>query len=399
MAWRNVWRNRRRSVVTISAMTLALWVLVLYSGLLTGYLKDMEEDVLDFEVGDIQVFAADYLDNPSLYTYIRESEGVLANLDELGFLASPRLLAGGLAAAGELSAGVSFRGLDVERDARITKVGQRVAEGSWLDSNDHRGVVLGRRLARSLEVEPGDELIVLSQAADGSLANDLFEVRGVLLGVADGTDRTAVFMTSTAFRELLVFPRGAHQVIVRRPVDRELDEVTAAVRALAPDLTVRSWRELMPTIASMLDSTQDLIFVIFFIVYIAVGILILNAMLMAVFERIRELGILKALGMGPGSILALILLETAVQLCVALVAGLVLAIPGIFFLTHHGIAVGKLGGMSMMGLAMRPVWYGIFNANTVAGPVVMLVVMAFLAALYPAAKAAWIRPVEAIQHR
>jgi ABC-type lipoprotein release transport system permease subunit len=260
-------------------------------------------------------------------------------------------------------------------------------------------VVLGRRLAQSLEASPGDELVVLSQAADGSLANDLFVVRGILLGVADATDRTAVIMTSQAFRELLVFPNGAHQIIVRRSEEGELDDVVAQIQVVAPDLTVRSWRQLMPTVAAMLDSTQDIILVVFFIVYVAVGILILNAMLMAVFERIRELGILKALGMGPGSILSLILLETTIQLSVALLAGLLLALPGMFVLARHGIPVGKLAGMSMMGLAMRPVWYGAYSASTIAGPVIMLVLMALVAALYPAAKAAWIRPVAAIQHR
>jgi putative ABC transport system permease protein len=399
MAWRNVWRNQRRSLVTMAAMTLALCVEILYSGLVTGYLQSMEDDVLDLEVGDMQVFAGDYLDKPSIYTTIEDPNPLLARLDEMGYPASARLLGGGLAAAGEFSAGVALRGVDVAQDAKVTLIGKKVADGTWLDPADLHGVVIGRRLAKTLAVKPGDELVILSQAADGSLANDLYTVRGVLMGVADATDRTAIFLNAAAFRELMVFPEGVHQMIVRRPKNVELEAAAATVKGLDGNLTVKTWKELMPVVASMLESTQGLILIVFFIIYVAVGILILNAMLMAVFERIREFGVLKALGMGPLRVVNLILVESAIQTGIAVIVGVTLAIPGMWYLGNVGINVGKLGGMSAMGLAMRPVWYGIYNSDTLSGPLAMLVLVVFLAVLYPACKAAWIRPVEAMRYQ
>src|SRR5262245_30170104 len=399
MAWRNVWRNQRRSIVTILAMTFALCVELLYSGLVTGYLLGMEDDVLDLEVGDMQVFSGDYLDKPSIYTVIEDPNSLLARLNETGYPASARLLGGGLAAAGEFSAGVALRGVDVAQDAKVTLIGKKVADGTWLDPADLHGVVVGRRLAKTLEVKPGDELVILSQAADGSLANDLYTVRGVLMGVADATDRTAIFMNAEAFRELMVFPEGAHQMIVRRPKNVELEAAAATVKRYAGTLTVKTWKELMPVVASMLESTQGLILVVFFIIYVAVGILILNAMLMAVFERIREFGVLKALGIGPLRVVNLILVESIIQTGIAVVAGVTLALPGMWYIGNIGINVGKLGGMSAMGLAMRPVWYGIYNSDTLSGPLVMLVLIVFLAVLYPACKAAWIHPVEAMRNQ
>lgn len=399
VAWRNVWRNKRRSLVTIAAMTFALWVELLYSGLIVGFMEGMERDVLELEVGDMQIFAGDYLDNPSIYTAIDDPEAVLAKLDSLGYPASARLLGGGLAAAGEYSAGVAFRGLDGERDAGVSRIHEQLAEGAWLDPADPYGVVIGRRLARTLDVGTGDELVVLTQAADGSMANELYTVRGVLLGVAEGTDRTAVFMNAAAFRELMVFPQGAHQIIVRRPDEVELEVAAAEVRSLVPELEVRTWRELMPIIATMLDSTQAMTFTIFFIVYIAVAILILNAMLMAVFERIREFGVLKALGMSPLQVVKLIFVESAIQTALAIAVGGTLAVPGMGYLARVGIDVGLLGGTDMAGVAMRPIWYGVYNANTLSGPLLMLMVIVGLAVLYPALKAAWIRPVAAMRHQ
>lgn len=399
MAWRNVWRNKRRSLVTIAAMTLALWVELLYAGLVTGYLQGMEDDVLDLEVGDMQIFARDYLDKPSIYTAIENPETLLTQLAAIGYPASARLLAGGLAAATEFSAGIALRGVDVARDAQVTLIGQQVAEGTWLDPADLRGVVVGRRLARTLEVKPGDELVVLSQAADGSLANDLYTIRGVLMGVADATDRTAVFMNAAAFRELMAFPRGVHQVIVRRPDHIDLEAAAATVRGIAGDLNVKTWKELMPVVTSMLESTQGLMLIVFFVIYIAVGILILNAMLMVVFERIREFGVLKALGVGPWHVASLLLVESVLQTSLAIVAGVTLALPGMWYLSHVGVNVGKLGGMSAMGLAMRPIWYGIYNLDTLTGPLAMLVAIVLVAVSYPALKAAWIRPVEAMRYQ
>jgi len=399
MAWRNVWRNRRRSLVTVAAMSLALLVMILYAGLVEGYLRDMERNVVDLEVGDLQIFAEDYRDNPSIYTRIENPETVLAPLDRAGYPASPRLLAYGLAAAGDSSAGVSFRGVDVERDARVSGLYRELAQGRWLDPADPKGVVLGKRLAHTLGVAPGDELLVLTQGADGAMAYDLFSVRGVLRGLGDMTDRAGLFLTAGAFRALLVVPEGVHQIIVRRPANVDLPAAARRVRGLASELDVQTWRQLLPTIASMLDSARSAMLVMFLIVYLAVGILILNAMLMAVFERIREFGVLKALGAGPFDVLRMILIETGIQTGLAILVGLALAIPGIAYLSNTGIDLGKLAGISIMGIALDPVWRAAVSVRIFAAPIGVLILIVGVAVLYPALKAALIRPVEAIHHR
>ena len=403
MAWRNVWRNRRRSLVTMSAMAFALWVELLYAGLLPGMLEDMEEDITGLEIGDLQIHAADYLERPSLYSSIPDSAALVAKIEGLGYGAAPRLLGGGLAAAGEFSAGVALRGVDVARDAAVTQVAGKVADGTWLDAADPKGVVLGKALARTLGVAVGDELILLTSAADGSMGNDLYSVRGVLHSIAAGADRTTVYVTDDAFRELMLLDRGAHQVIVRLPDDADLGEAKAALEgfggALEGPIDVMTWRELMPIVAQMLDSTQGMIYIVFFVVYIAVGILILNAMLMAVFERIREFGVLKAIGVGPTQVLRLILYESGIQVVLAAVVGFTLALPGMWYLSTHGIDVGILGGTDMMGVAMRPVWHVIYRPDVVAGPLVMLFIVVGMAITYPALKAAFLSPVKAMSHQ
>jgi ABC-type lipoprotein release transport system permease subunit len=398
MAWRNVWRNRRRTIVTVAAMSLALFVMILYAGLVEGYLQGMEHNILDLEVGDMQVFAGDYRNNPSIYTRIGEPDALIEPLHKAGFPATPRLLAFGMAAAGESSAGVSFRGVEVERDARVSLIHQQISQGSWLDPEHPAGVVLGRRLAKTLGAKPGSELIVLTQGADGSMAYDRYSVRGILRGISDATDRTGIFMTAEAFRELLVVRDGVHQIIVRRPDDLELPAAAARVESLAGELDVQTWRELLPTLASLLDSTRGMMITMFFIVYIAIGILILNAMLMAVFERIREFGVLKALGVGPFDVLRMIAVESAIQTGLALLVGVSFAIPGILYLSRTGLDLGRFGDFSVMGIAMDPVWRAAVTTGVFTGPIVTLVLIVSAAVIYPALKAALIDPVDAMHH-
>lgn len=398
MAWRNVWRNSRRSLITISAMSLALGVELIYSGLIAGMLDGMVEDVTEMDLGHIQVFAPGWEDRPSLHEAVKDDEAVVRRIEEAGYAATARLYGGGLAASGELSAGVSFIGLDPERDRRVLTVDQALADGAWLDPGDPKGVVVGRGLARTLALKPGAELVVLSQAADGSMANELYHVRGVLLSVGAGTDRSAILMTDGAFRELMAFPEGAHRVIVRTPPDADLAAATAQIASLVPEARVKNWKQLNPFIAQMLDAVQVQVKVVYFVVYVAVAILVLNAMLMAIFERIREFGVLKAIGYGPSQVVALMVMEGLFQAAVAAVIGTLGALPFMAYLQVYGLDLGPLGGTAMMGMTMPTIWYGSYSAGGLLTPVVMLFGIVGAAVAYPAVKAAWISPVDAIHH-
>jgi putative ABC transport system permease protein len=399
MAWRNLWRNARRSVVTVGAMTLGLWVMILYSGLINGMIRDMGNDVLDFEVGDIQIHASGYADDPSIYSKMEDADHIVEALEKKGYRATARLLGGGLVASGEASAGANLRGVDPTRDRNTLKTVDRLAHGEWLSADDPKGVVLGRRLAKALDASVDSELIVLTQGADGSMANDLYRVRGVLGSVGEGTDRAAVFMTEGTFRELMVLPTGAHQIILRVPDIDALDAHATDVATVAPDHVVQTWSQILPLIAQWMGSAKAAVYFMSFIIYIAIGILILNAMLMAVFERIREFGVLKAIGVSPWAVFRLILIESGMQVSIAICVGTSLAIPAAWAMTTIGLDVGSLGGTSMMGLTMRPRWYGEFTAESFLAPIMVMLIIVGTAILYPALKAAWIRPLTAMRHQ
>lgn len=398
MAWRNVWRNSRRSFITIGAMSLALWTELIYGGLINGMVADMARDVTRLDMGDIQVSSPGWQARPSLHELV-DDKAILARLDSAGFPATARLQSGGLGASGQLSAGVALIGLDPARDAQVLSVHEALADGSWLDSADPQGVVVGRGLARTLALAPGSELVVLSQGADGSMANDLFRVRGVLMPVGAGTDRGGVLMLDSTFRALMAVPEGAHRIIVRVPEGSSLDAAAQAITGLAPAAKVQTWKQINPFMAQMLDAVKIQTRIIYFVLYVAVAILILNAMLMALFERIREFGVLKAIGYGPGQVFTLMMLEGVFQALVATVVGGVLAVPFMVWLQNTGVNIGALAGTSMMGMTMPTIWRGSYSAAVIQVPIFMLFGIVLAAVAYPALRAAWIRPVEAMHHQ
>lgn len=399
MAWRNIWRNTRRSVVTILAMSFALTVMIGYSGLVSGYLSQLEANILDVEMGDVQVVGAEYWDAPSVFHQVEDAHVILESLKKEGYPASPRVLGAGLAAAGDQSAGVFFRGVDVTADATVSRVFDKVAHGKWLDSAAKNEVVIGRRLARSLNVKVGAELVVLTQGADGSMANELYKVRGILGTVSEPVDRAGVYMNAADLRALLVIPDGIHKIVIRKPENVSLAFAAEVIKKITGKNAPRTWKEIVPTLSSMLESVEGMIVIMFSIIFVAIGILILNAMLMAVFERIREFGVLKAIGFGPWAVFRLIMAESAILTFIATATGLLVSIPLLWFLSTHGIRImSEEESLSFAGMSIDPYWYALVNVDTFMTPLKTMLTIVFMAILYPALRAAWIRPIKAIYH-
>jgi len=217
IASRNVFRNWRRTLVTTLAMGFAGFIMILFASLMQGLMQGSEKNVVSMDLGDIQIHAKDYREDPDIYKLIKDPDRILSELKKAGFHATKRLYGFGLAAAGSTSAGVQVRGIDLSNESTVTQINRHLSKGIWLQTDDPRGVVLGRKLARTLGVDIGQEVIFVGQATDGSMANDIFRVTGILKSVGEEVDRTGMFMTSQSFRDLFILPEGAHEIAVMRP--------------------------------------------------------------------------------------------------------------------------------------------------------------------------------------
>jgi len=401
IASRNVFRNWHRTLVTTLAMGFAGFIMILFASLMQGLLQASEKNAVSMDLGDIQVHSFDYLEDPDLYKVIKDPDLIITGLKKAGFYAAKRLYGFGLISAGSASAGIQLHGIDLQAESGVTQINQHILKGSWLEEDDPDGVVLGRKLARTLGVSPGDELIFLGQATDGSMANNVYRIKGILKSVGEEIDRTGVYINEKTFRELMILPEGAHEIALMRP-DRTTDlaEATREVSRIAAGYETLNWRELKPVIARILDLADSQMIILVVITYTAVAMLVLNAMLMTVFERIRELGIMKAIGVTPGQLMLLVYAETFIQVSVAALLAVLSGVSLSRYFEHKGIDLSSFAeGASFGGVAVDPVWKAYLTPKAVAVPVIFLFIISFLAVLYPAVKAALIQPVKAIRHR
>ena len=400
IASRSVFRNWRRTLITTLAMGFSGFIMILFAALMAGMLQTSERNAVAMNLGDIQIHAEGYRDDPDLYNRIDNTADLVNKLQQAGFHATQRIYGFGLAAAGSTSAGVQMRGVNLKNEATVTQVHKHVMQGQWLSDSDPMGVVIGRKLARTLGVRPGDEVIIIGQATDGSMANDLYTVRGILKSIGEEVDRAGFFMVERSFRELMVMPEGAHEIAVMRP-DRssDLEAATAQVAALARGYETLNWRQLQPVIARILDLADAQTIIMILITYVAVAMVILNAMLMSVFERIREFGIMKAIGVTPWQLMTLVYAETMIQVVIASVISLTSGWSAAHYFQKNGIDLSAIASStSFGGVAIDPIWNAHVTTEALALPVVFLFIIAAAAVIYPAIKAAVILPVKAIHY-
>jgi len=393
VSWRNLWRNRRRTAITMSAIALNTLILITTYSLMGGFLKQTVRNVTQLATGEAQLHAPGYLSDRSLYKRIAHPRSVLQALGEHSIGAAPRTYGYGLVSRGTKSAGALFQGVEPAMETAAFELAGHLAQGTFLAPAAHKGLVLGRKLAKSLNAEVGSEIVVLVQAADGSLGNDLFTVVGILGAVGEAIDRNAAMMHLDDFRQLFAMPEGIHEIAVNTRGRLPLDALVETLSRLAPGDEVRTWRRLLPTFSDMIELSGVSMSIFGAIFLIAAGLGVMNTMLMATYERAREFALQKALGATPWRIVRDVTFEAWLLACVATMFGTLAGLAASFVLQTTGLNTASLAGeTTISGVVFDPVWRADLTVRTVVWPVFMMWAVCVLAALYPAAMCARLDP-------
>jgi ABC-type lipoprotein release transport system permease subunit len=398
-AWRNLWRNGRRTSITLAAVTFGTAIVILFDALMQGVVEGSLRNATNLVVGEAEVHAPGWLEDRSIYDSIGDPARIIAAARARGIAAAPRSFGYGLVAHGTKSAGALLEGVDPLLEREAFDLARHVAHGAFLPGTPTRGLVLGKKLARSLDVDVGSEVVVVVQASDGSLGNDLFTVTGVLQSVGDSMDRSAALVHRDDFESLFVSAGRIHEIAFNTRGGLPLEELERTLTAIAPGEEIRTWRELLPTLSDMMALVGSFLWIFDGIFFLAAGLGVLNTMLMATHERIREFGVLKALGASPWRIARDVTVEALVLALLATVAGSALGVAATSALGVHGIDTARFAGeTTIAGVAFDPVWRPVLRPAAVATAIVWLWITTAAAALYPAALAGRLDPVEAL-HR
>jgi len=404
MAWRNVWRNPRRSILTILAIAFASLLLVFMLSWQFGSYDTMINSAVKIHTGHLQVQAKGYNDRGDIRLVVPNPAGVGGILEKIpGITAYTfRADAFSLITSKERTYGAMVIGIDPAREAKVSTLEKLIRQGSYLSAGDIDQALVGKLLAKNLQVGLGDELVVLGQGRDGSIAATVAKVKGIFSSGQEDFDRSTIHIPLTYFQDVYTMHGAVHEVVALCKSLGDVPEMKSAVAADIKNpndddhqLVVLDWMELMPGLIQSIK--MDLVsgFIFYIILIVVVAFSILNTFLMAIFERTREYGVLLALGITPWRLTKIILIESSSITVVGVVMGIIAGSLITWYFQVHGIIIsGASEVLRQYGLPER-MFPELSVLSVTIGPAVVLVIT-LLTALYPALKVRRLRPVEAL---
>ena len=400
LSWRNLWRNPTRTNVTILAVSLCIAVLIIFQSMIVGLIEKAKFTTTNLVIGEVQVHAEGYLDDRSIYKSLQNTEEIhlIAKENNIGLV--ERSYGFGLISSGTKSAGTQFWGINPESELQHFDFANHIDKGNFLTNTSLKKIVLGRKLASSIAADIGTELVVFVQGADGSLGNELFYVAGILKNMADNVDRGAAMILREDFDILFSTNNLIHEIALNSKGRFESEEIQKLLSARTADVDVETWQQLMPTIALLTEKMSVFMRTFFSLIFgIAASLGVMNTMIMSTYDRMREFGIIRAIGTTPWRILKQVSLEAILLTTIASVIGAVVGLSIALYFQKYGFDVSGGGNMSFGGVVMDPVWRASVSVGIVLLPIVLLMLVSIVASIYPASIAARIKPVEAIHYK
>jgi len=407
MAWRNIWRNPRRTILTISAIAFASLLLVFMLSFQFGSYHTMINASVKINTGHIQVQTVGYQDKQSMHLVVSNPAAIgnilnkIPEVDAYTF----RAKAFSLVSSQKRTYGVVVIGIDAAKEAGVSTLKSLIRQGSFLPQDDRYQeqplALVGKLLARNLKVGPGDELTVLGQGRDGSIAATVVRIRGIYSSGMDEFDRSAIHIPLKHFQDVYTMRGAVHEVVAvgksLKYVAKIKKDITAQIAKTKLPLVALDWNELMPGLrqAIKMDLVSGIIFYLILILVVAFSIL--NTFLMAIFERTKEFGVLMAIGTTPGRLTKLLLIESVSMTLVGIAIGTIIGCLLTWYYQIHGIDIaGSSEILRHYGISgrMHP---QLSLLSAVSGPAAVLLIT-FLTALYPAFKVRRLHPAAALAY-
>jgi len=405
LAFRNILRNRRRSLLTLLSMGGGFFLLCLTLSMSEGSYSNIINIFTQDHTGHVQIHKDNYLERPSLYKTINHADALISKLEQQEDVigVAPRIYGPSLAYGKNKTFPAQVIGIDPQREAKTTRLENKVKTGHYLTNqlseDGYFPAMIGYSLAKNLHLSIGDELVLISQGIDGSIANDIFEITAIV-GDASSYERMNVYISLSAMREFLSMQGGEKSQV------HELAIILASqsqARSFAlktqqelgnSDLSVQPWQVVESSFYNSMQADKKGSYVSMGIIIFIVSIGVLNTILMGTLERTREFGVLKAIGTRPLAVFNLIMLESFVLAIISCLVGLAFALPVCVWLASSGILMPEpidMGGIIFDTMLGEISWF------VVLLPAVVVISSTLLVSFIPAIRAAKISPLKALQ--
>lgn len=398
ISWRNVWRNKLRSAVIVASIAVGIFAGVFTWAFYAGMVNQRIQTAIMTEASHIQLHHKSFLENPDQKFYITNLDSITDGITILPEVkaVSKRTIIDAMATSAETGSGVKIMGIDPQSEKNVTNLYSYIIDGTYFESGGRNPVVIGEKLAEKLSVKLRSRIVLTLQNMDGTLTTDLFRVEGIYRTSNSMYDEMNIFIKHEDLANLIGLDEGAgHEIAVLLKDNKQLSQVKDLLQSRYPNLDIKTWKELKPDV-SLVEETMNFSMYIFMGIILAALIFgIINTMLMAVLERVKELGMLMAVGMNKLRVFTMIVLETVFLSIQGGIAGIIIGYLVTMVFNHRGIdlsawaeAYEKLGYETMV--------YPVVNAGIAIQVTFMVLVAGMVASIYPAIKALRLKPAEAL---
>ncbi len=396
LAWRNLWRNKRRTTVILFALVLGVWAMIVMSAFMRGISLQIVEDTVNNLTGHIQIHHHNYLDDPVIDNSFTTDEGKLQSL--LSSLQvekwSPRIRLPAVVSSERDSIGLTLVAIEPQKESSISFIGTAVTEGRMLRDATDPGVIIGRKLAERLETGLGRRVVIMSENAQDQISDRGFRIVGIFDAPLEATETGVIFAGRAVVSKLLDMGDSISEIAIRLDDIENADGVSQHLSRELSGLDVQPWHGVAPLARLTVEIYDSFHIIWHLIVFLAMGFGIINTLLMAVFERTREFGLFQALGLRPRFIMSQVWLEAVLLLAVGLAAGNIFSWLTIIA-TGEGIDVAAFAqGLEMANLSNVIPFIIVAEDLILANMVV--IVLGLVTSLYPAWRASRLVPADAI---
>jgi len=399
LAWRNIWRNKARSIVIMLSVAIGLLagigVLALYKGMMRSRVKT----VIYSEVGHLQIHHPEFKKENHPAYVLPDAKALLKKLQSFPGveMAAPRSVVQGMLLTATGSAGVQINGVVPALEYPASQLKNKIIEGQGFHDEKKNEILIGKKLADKMKLKLGAKLVLTFTDTADNLTSSAFRVAGIYRSGNAPLDELNVYVPLRTLNDLLLIGDSFHEIAVLLKNDDDLQTVQASLKSAFPDLVVESWKDISPETDLMVKTVDDYSYIIMIIILIALAFGILNTMLMSVLERTREIGMMVALGTGRARIFLLILMETVLLTAAGTPIGLLAAYLITRYYEQHGLDLSGMGKDMMASFGFETTIYPSFPWEKLSVILIMVIGTALLSCLLPALKALRLQPVEALR--
>jgi ABC-type lipoprotein release transport system permease subunit len=385
MAWRNLWRNRKRTFITIASIFFGVLIATLMSSMQEGSYSSMIKNVVRLYSGYIQIQEKDYWKNKVINNSIATSDSLNSAISQIKEITSytSRLESFLLASSREFTKGSRIIGINPEEENKVTELEKRLKSGTYLRKGDD-GVLLSSDLARYMNIEPMDTIVLIGQGYHGMSAAGKFPVRGIIKLPSPDLDKQTIYMDLGACQELLSTGNRITSIVVM--VNDHIDIPFAVLKiksTISSEYRVMTWDEMQPEILRMINSDKQANTIPKLILYVIIGFGILSTVMMMTMERRREMGVLIAIGMQRGKLAFVLFLEILIIAFTGIASGFLGSLPMISYFYNHPLQLPGETGQAMVIKGFDPYMYFSWAPQVFYEQVIIILTISLVISLYP----------------